>query len=202
MEGKPERQVKGRELSGQSEPFPQAISPNGHLPLEARVEALLFVAGDPPSIAQLARALKVPPEAVEGALNALQEHLKTRGLRLQRMGDRVQLVTAPEAAEDVRCFLGLEAAPRLSTAALETLAIIAYRQPITRAEIEAIRGVNCDGVLRTLLAKGLIEEVGRAEGPGRPILYGTTFLFLQHFGLRSLDELPPLDGAEADGEEP
>ena len=110
----------------------------------------------------------------------------------------MQLVTAPEVAEDVRRFLGLSGSARLSTAALETLAIIAYRQPITRAEIEAIRGVNCDGVLRTLLAKGLIEEVGRAEGPGRPILYGTTMLFLQHFGLRSLADLPPLDGVAAE----
>lgn len=171
-----------------------SIFPNGHLALDARVEALLFVAEEPPTIAQLARALEVPAEAIEEALNALQERLKERGLRLQRHRDRVQLVTAPEAAEDVRRFLGLSGGTRLSMAALETLAIIAYRQPITRAEIEAIRGVNCDGVLRTLLARGLIEEVGRAEGPGRPILYGTTMLFLQHFGLRSVADLPPLDG--------
>jgi segregation and condensation protein B len=177
--------------------FPRPlIQPNGELSLEARVEALLFVAEEPPSVAQLARALEATPEAVEEALRGLAERLKDRGLRLQRKGDWVQLVTAPEAAEDVRRFLGLTAGPRLSPAALETLAIIAYRQPITRAEIEAIRGVNCDGVLRTLLARGLIEEVGRSEGPGRPILYGTTFLFLQHFGLRSLEDLPPLDGAE------
>ena len=177
--------------------FPRPlIQPNGGLPLEARVEALLFVAEEPPSVSQLARALEATPEAVEEALRGLAERLKDRGLRLQWKGDRVQLVTAPEAAEDVRRFLGLTAGPRLSPAALETLAIIAYRQPITRAEIEAIRGVNCDGVLRTLLARGLIEEVGRSEGPGRPILYGTTFLFLQHFGLRSLEDLPPLDGAE------
>ena len=82
---------------------------------------------------------------------------------------------------------------RLSRPALETLAIIAYRQPVTRAEIEAIRGVNCDGVLRTLLSKGLIEEVGHLEQAGRPVLYGTTFQFLQYFGLQSLDELPPLE---------
>lgn len=178
--------------------FQPSILPNGHLALDARVEALLFVAEEPPTIAQLARALEVPAEAIEEALNVLQERLRERGLRLQRQGDRVQLVTAPEVAEDVRRFLGLSGSARLSTAALETLAIIAYRQPITRAEIEAIRGVNCDGVLRTLLAKGLIEEVGRAEGPGRPILYGTTMLFLQHFGLRSLADLPPLDGVAAE----
>jgi len=177
--------------------FPPSMLPNGHLALDARVEALLFVAAEPPTVAQLARALEVPAEAIEEALRTLADRLRERGLRLQRQGDRVQLVTAPEAAEDVRRFLGLSGGPRLSTAALETLAIIAYRQPITRAEIEAIRGVNCDGVLRTLLARGLIEEVGRAEGPGRPILYGTTMLFLQHFGLRSLADLPPLDGADS-----
>lgn len=178
-----------------AEPVVSALlSPNGRLPLEARVEALLFVAEEPPTVLQLTRALEVPPEAVEAALQALQERLQDRGLRLQRNGDRVQLVTAPEAAEDVRRFLRLATGPRLSTAALETLAIIAYRQPITRAEIEAIRGVNCEGVLRTLLARGLIEEVGRGEGPGRPIRYGTTFLFLQQFGLSALSQLPPLDG--------
>ncbi|MCS7251057.1 MAG: SMC-Scp complex subunit ScpB [Anaerolineae bacterium] len=179
-------------------PFQPAILRNGHLTLDARVEALLFVATEPPTVAELARALEVPVEAVEEALKVLQKCLGERGLRLQRHRDRVQLVTAPEAAEDVRRLLGLREGGRLSTAALETLAIIAYRQPITRAEIEAIRGVNCDGVLRTLLARGLIEEVGRAEGPGRPILYGTSILFLQHFGLHSLADLPPLDGAMAE----
>jgi len=112
----------------------------------------------------------------------------------------VQLVTAPEAASYVERFLGLEARTRLSRAALEALAIIAYRQPITRPEIEAIRGVSSDSVLRTLLRVGLIEEVGRASTVGRPILYGTTFEFLQHFGLRSLHELPDLEESLA-GEE-
>ena len=114
-------------------------------------------------------------------------------MRLQRSGNRVQLVTAPELAPSVERFLGLEARARLSRAALETLAIIAYRQPITRPKIESIRGVGSDSVLRTLLSVGLIEEVGRAPTVGRPILYSTTFEFLQHFGLRSLEELPALD---------
>ena len=108
-------------------------------------------------------------------------------------GGRIQLTTAPEFAGIVEKFLGLEATARLSRAALETMAIIAYRQPITRPGVDAIRGVNSDGVLRSLLNKGLIQETGRAEGPGRPILYAVTNDFLQHFGLSSLEELPAFD---------
>ncbi len=95
-------------------------------------------------------------------------------------------------AEIVERFLGLEATSRLSRAALETLAIVAYQQPVTRPYIEGVRGVSSDGVMKSLLSKGLVQEVGRAEGPGRPILYGTAPDFLQHFGLNSLTELPPL----------
>jgi segregation and condensation protein B len=114
-------------------------------------------------------------------------------VRLQRKGDRVQLVTRPEAAAYIERFMGLENSGRLSQAALETLSIVAYRQPCTRAQIEVVRGVNCDSVLRNLLSKGLIEESGRQETVGHPFLYSTTFAFLQHFGLRSLNELPPLE---------
>ena len=116
-----------------------------------------------------------------------------RGLRLQWHSGRVQITTAPEFGSIIENFLGLEATARLSRAALEALAIVAYRQPITRPEIDSIRGVNSDGVMRSLLTKGLIEEIGRAEGPGRPILYGTTTDFLQHFGLSSVEELPPFE---------
>ncbi len=158
------------------------------------VEALLFVAPGPVAPAQLAQALEVPVEIVEAALHALQENYQNgRGLSLQWHLGKVQLTTAPQVAEVVERFLGLEATARLSRAALETLAIIAYRQPITRPAIDAIRGVNSDGVLKSLLNKGLVEEVGRAEAPGRPILYGTTSEFLQHFGLSSLQDLPPYD---------
>jgi segregation and condensation protein B len=118
---------------------------------------------------------------------------ENRGVRLQRKGDKVQLVTRPETAAYVERFMGLEHTGRLSQAALETLAIIAYRQPCTRAQIEVVRGVNCDGVLSTLLTKGLIEEMGRLETVGHPFLYGTTFAFLQHFGLKGLGDLPPLE---------
>ena len=168
-------------------------SDDGILSVSAQVESLLFVADAPVSVGRLAEALHVTPGQVERALADLEATYTIRGLRLQRDGSRVQLISAPEAAPGVERFLGLEARTRLSRAALETLAIIAYRQPITRPEIEAIRGVSSDSVLRTLLSVGLIEDVGRAPTVGRPILYGTTFEFLQHFGLRGLGELPPLD---------
>jgi segregation and condensation protein B len=105
----------------------------------------------------------------------------------------VQLTTAPELSESIEEFLGLEATSTLSQAALETLAIIAYKQPVTRPEVDVIRGVNSDGVMRTLLSKGLIEELGRADTPGRPIFYGTSSEFLQHFGLETIDALPFVD---------
>ncbi len=161
--------------------------------LSALVEALLFVADEPVSVGRLSGVLETSPAEAERALEELEATLRERGLRLQRMGDRVQLVTAPEAAPYVERLLALGERRRLSQAALETLAIVAYRQPISRLEIEAIRGVSCDSVLRTLLAAGLIEEAGRAPGPGRPILYATTFAFLQHFGLNRPEDLPPLE---------
>lgn len=156
------------------------------------VESLLFVADEPVTAARLAAALGVEVSEVDGALVELAQRLRRRGIRVQQKGDRVQLVTMPEAAAAIERFLGLEVSPRLSPAAQETLAMIAYRQPITRTQLEAVRGVNCDGVLRTLLSRGLIEEQGRLEAVGRPILYGTTFEFLQYFGLAQLDELPAL----------
>ncbi len=170
------------------------------LSLMAQLEALLFVAPGPVGVRQLAQALAVSPRQVEAALTELAAALAGRGLRLQKHRGRWQMTTAPELAPVVERFLGLEATTRLSRAALEALAIIAYRQPISRPQVDAIRGVNSDGVIRSLLSKGLIEEVGRAEGPGRPILYATTELFLRSFGLTSLEELPPLtlpeEGAE------
>jgi len=166
---------------------------NGALSLEALVESLLFVADEPVPVAQLANALEVNPREVEAALAALAETYAARGLRLQRSKDKVQLTTAPAAAEKVQRFLGLAATAPLTRAALETLAIIAYQQPVTRPHIEAVRGVNSDSVLKNLLSKGLIEEAGRSEGPGRPVLYATTPEFLQHFGLAAVTELPPLN---------
>jgi segregation and condensation protein B len=156
------------------------------------IESLLFVASEPVRVDRLSVALGISVEQTEEALQALDQEFVHRGLRLQRKGERVQMVTAPEAAECVRRFLGLEVGGKLSPSALETLAIVAYRQPVTRAQIEAIRGVNSDSVLRTLINHGLIEEQGRLEQAGRPIIYGITFEFLQQFGLSSPDQLPPL----------
>jgi segregation and condensation protein B len=162
------------------------------LTLTAQLEALLFVAAEPAAPAQFAAALEITTTEVEKALAGLEQELKPRGLRLQRHAGRVQLTTAPETAELVEKFLGLEATTHLSRAALETLAIIAYQQPVTRPQVDSVRGVNSDGVMKSLLSKGLLQEVGRTEGPGRPILYGTTPEFLQHFGVNSLSEMPPL----------
>jgi segregation and condensation protein B len=163
------------------------------LSLTARLEGLLFVAAEPVAAVQLASALDLTVTVVEQGLAELEQELATRGLRLQRHAGRVQLTTAPELADSVEQFLGLEATSRLSRAALEALAIVAYQQPVTRPSVDAVRGVNSDGVIKSLLSKGLLQEAGRAEGPGRPILYGTTPQFLQHFGLNSLSELPLLN---------
>lgn len=167
-------------------------TPEIELSLHARLEALLFVAPGSVAPAQLAAALEVPTAEVEKGLAELETRFQQGGLRLQHHQGRVQLTTAPHAAPLIERFLGLEASSRLSRAALEALAIIAYQQPITRPEVDAVRGVNSDGVLKSLLSKGLVQEVGRAERAGRPILYATTPDFLQHFGLNSITELPPL----------
>jgi segregation and condensation protein B len=166
--------------------------------LPACLEALLFVAPGEVNPAQLASVLGVDEPDVERGLDQLAEQYREqgRGLRLQRLGGRVQLTTAPELTAFVEAFLGLEATSRLSRAALETLSIVLYRQPVTRPQVDAIRGVNSDGVVRSLLLKGLIQEIGRAEAPGRPILYSATADCLQYFGLSSLAELPPLDLGE------
>jgi segregation and condensation protein B len=163
------------------------------LDLSAKIEALLFVASEPASVEQLAQVLHVSEAAVEEALEALAARYQERGLRVQRIQRQAQFVTAPEAAECVQHFLGLDASTRLSIAALEALALVAYRQPVTRAQVEATRGVNCDAVLRTLLSHGLIAPIGRLEQAGRPIVYGTTFQFLQYFGLADLSQLPSLE---------
>ncbi len=164
--------------------------------LAAQIEGLLFVASEAVAPSQLAEALDVSTSSVDVALRELEMSLSKRGLRLQRHSGRVQLTTAPELAGAIEQFLGLEATSRLSRAALETLSIIAYQQPITHPQIDAIRGVNSDSMLKSLLNKGLIFESGRAEGPGRPILYVTSPAFLQHLGLNSIAELPPLELAE------
>jgi segregation and condensation protein B len=164
------------------------------------LEAVLFVADAPIEISALARTINAPRSEVSDALDELAEACRDRGVRLQRTGDLAQLVSAPRTAAYVERFLGLEHPP-LTNASLETLAIVAYRQPITRAGIESVRGVDCDGPIRTLMARGLVEEIGRAPVIGRPVLFGTTVRFLEYFGLEKPDDLPPLPLTEEPAEE-
>lgn len=179
-----------------SSAFPsQTIPPAPTLELKALVESLLFVAEGPVPTTAIAKALEIDVTQVDEILVELKRDYATRGIRIQRMRDKVQLVSAPDAARTIEKFLGIDGTGHLSAAALETLAIIAYRQPLTRSAMEAVRGVNCDGVVQTLLARGLVQEAGRMETAGRPILYETTFEFLQNFGLRDKDDLPPLEAA-------
>lgn len=166
--------------------------------LAALIEAFLLVAAEPPTIEELAAGANTQTGRVEAALAHLVDH-DDRGWILQRHGDRIQLATAPRFASYLRTFLGLDREARLSSAAMETLAIVAYQQPATRAEIEMVRGVDCSGVLATLHARGLIEPISRRPTVGNPIQYGTSADFLKHFGLRSLADLPPIgqiDGVE------
>ena len=158
--------------------------------LKSLVESLLFVADRPVPVSDIAQAIEAGVDEVESALQSLAAEYQERGIRLQRKGDQVQMVSAPEAGPHIERFLGLEISGRLSVAALETLSIVAYRQPVTRAQIDAIRGVQSDGVLRSLVRRGLVEQLGRAPTVGRPHLFGTTFEFLQQFGLQELNELP------------
>ncbi len=162
----------------------------------AGIEAMIFASHEPVTAKAMAEALGLDEHTVRQlALNLMDEYRSTRrGLQIMELAGGFSFLTSPECAEFVA---KLQKSPRtvpLSQAALETLAMIAYRQPITRAEIESVRGVRVDSALMTLLDKGLIEEVGRREAPGRPILYGTTKFFLRYFGLRDLSDLPNLDG--------
>jgi segregation and condensation protein B len=163
---------------------------------KAALESILFVADEPVSTGRLADTLQVERSQIREAARLLAEDYSGRGLRVQYQGDQVQLVTAPEMAPHVERFLGLQYSGKLSAAAVETLAIIAYRQPVTTPQIEAIRGVDCQGVLKSLVARGLIEVVERLETAGRPVVYATTFEFLQYFGLENLAELPTLEDME------
>ncbi len=170
--------------------------------VKGRIEAILFVAGEAVAIRDLARALQISEKEMESTLQELSDEYdyEQRGFLLKRFGDKIQLATRPLYAEDVVRLLQPVQQQSLSQAAMETLAVVAYKQPVTRAEVEQIRGVKCDYSLQSLTNKGLIEEAGRKDTIGRPILYATTDAFLSHFGIRGLEDLPPLpeaEGAEA-----
>ena len=158
---------------------------------ETQLEALLFVAEKPLTRGEIAALAGVDRETVDARIGDLAVSLGGRGIRLVESGEKVELATAPQAGRLIARYVGADA-PRLSNPSLETLAIVAYRQPCTRATIEGIRGVDTDYTLRTLLHRRLIVELGRSGAPGRPILYGTGFDFLERFGMTSLEDLPPL----------
>ena len=166
--------------------------------LKGRIEAILFVAGEAVSLKDMAKALAVGEKELKTALEEIgsEYDYEQRGFMLKRFGDKVQLATRPLYAEDVLRLLQPVQQQSLSQAAMETLAVVAYKQPVTRAEVEQIRGVKCDYSLQSLTAKGLIAEAGRKDTIGRPILYATTDRFLSHFGIATLEDLPPLPEPE------
>jgi segregation and condensation protein B len=170
------------------------------------IEAVLLVAVEPLAPQLLAELLEEPVERIDQVLGTLAESYERegRGFVLARIAGGARLQTHPDLAPYVERFANRDVSHRLSTAALETLAIVAYRQPVSRGQISSLRGVNVDGVTRLLEQRGYIEVVGRADGPGQPVLFGTTDLFLERLGLDSLEQLPPVEdflpGPEVAGE--
>jgi segregation and condensation protein B len=162
--------------------------------LKKVLESFLFVSASPVQISQVKLLLDVEEKVIENAVQELAAKYESgsSGMRIIKVAEGWRLSTAPEAASYVKKFLK-EQRPRLSRASLETLSIVAYKQPVTRSDVEFIRGVNVEGALGTLLERGLVRIAGRKDAPGRPILYGTTRLFLEHFGLNTLKDLPLLN---------
>lgn len=161
---------------------------------ERAIEAILFASGDPVTIDRLSTVLDIEPELIEKIAIELSDYYsyEKRGIRLLRLENSLQLCSSPEYSELVRKSLEMRKPPTLSHSLLEVLSVVAYRQPVTRAYIEQVRGVDCSYSLSSLCEKELVEEAGRLDVPGRPILYRTTKAFLRTFGLSSLGELPEL----------
>ena len=166
------------------------------------LEAILFVAGEPVAVADLAQALEVSEMEIMHAVEELQRECERRGVTIHRYGDHLRMETRPEYAPYVERLLQPVQRQTLSQTAMETLAVIAYRQPVTMGHVEQVRGVKCDYSVQSLLHKGLIREAGRKEALGRPILYATTDRFLEHFGISDIRELPPLPSAQEKVDEP
>ena len=166
--------------------------------LKGRIEAILFVSGEAVSVKDLARALQTGEKEIRDAVNSLRDEYDfgQRGFLLKRFSDKIQLATRPLYAGDVIRLLQPVQQQSLSQAAMETLAVVAYKQPVTRAEVEQIRGVKCDYSLQSLIHKGLVREAGRKDTIGRPILFCTTDEFPSHFGLEGLEALPPMPEPE------
>lgn len=164
--------------------------------LKRVIDSLLFVADGAVDVRTLAKLCEATASDVEAALEELAEESQTRGIRIQRTGQSAQMVSAPETTQFVQSYLGIDEHQRLSPTILVALTVIAYKQPVTKGEVEKILRKNCDYSVMMLKARELISEVGRSNGPGRPYLYGTTFKFLEHFGLEKATDLPPLPELE------
>ena len=164
----------------------------------AVVESILFVSGDPVDARDIGKILDLDLRLVRKLMKKMTDcyNFERRGLQIVTVNDTFQLATRPEYSSYIEKYIGQERSQGLSQASLETLAVIAYRQPVTKADIEAIRGVKCDYTITILHNRGYIQEVARLDTPGRPILYGTTDLFLRSFGMSDIDELPPLEQPE------
>lgn len=163
--------------------------------IKSIIEALLFTWGDPLSIEDISEVIELDKKKIEEVLKEMVDdfNYNRRGIQIIRINDKFQLSTRPEHFEWIKKLCTPKVNKSLSSAALETLSIVAYKQPITKAEIELIRGVKCDKALHTLIEKNLVKELGRLDRVGKPIIYGTTDDFLKFFGLTSLDDLPTLD---------
>ena len=166
------------------------------------LEAILFVAGETVAVSDLAQALEVSEMEIMHAVEALERECERRGVTVRRYGDHLRMETRAEYAPYVERLLQPVQRQTLSQTAMETLAVIAYRQPVTKGEVEQVRGVKCDYSVQSLLHKGLIKEAGRKEALGRPILYATTDRFLEHFGISDIRELPPLPDVQEKVDEP
>ncbi len=179
------------------------MSEANEINLSAAIEAILFASGAPVDLSRIAQALDVTEQAAEKALNALTDDYNNaqRGITIIRLKDSWQMVSRKEYAPQIRTVMDLRRNTPLSQAALEVLAVVAYNQPVTKAFVEQVRGVDCSGVIGSLTAKDLIEEKGRLELPGRPLLYGTTDNFLRCFNIENLEQLPPLPETEEKQEE-
>jgi segregation and condensation protein B len=166
--------------------------------MKCAAEAILFASGDSVEINKIAQALELTNAKAEKLMNELQEEFNSQnhGFKIKNYKDSYQFVTCKEYGEEIRTVMDLNRKKPLSQAAMEVLSVIAYNQPVTKSFVEQIRGVDCSGVIGSLTVKGLIEEQGRLELPGRPLLYGTTENFLRCFNISSLDELPPIPGDE------
>lgn len=162
---------------------------------KALVESLLFISSEPVTIGSIFKAADIKEHEIKKILDALIHEYRERmaGIMIVEVADGYQMVTNPEFLNYIKKFKNINISNRLSQAALETLSIIAYRQPITKLEIDQLRGVNSEGAVKSLLEKKLIRITGKKETPGRPFLYGTTKAFLDYFGLKNLDELPPIN---------